>query len=158
MKAKNITLFAIVIAFLFPLFLCAQTPVTGILYTYDASGNRVKREPAPQQQGRKANPNAEEKKESVVAKNNIVASFTPNPTVTGNFTVMVSKKDFTTTQNAVSEKPQIFIYNPIGELIHQESAQFDNQVNINLSSRSRGIYLVKIQSGEEVLMHRMVYE
>ena len=138
----------------------AQTPVTGIAYTYDAAGNRIYRAPATSSD-RKANPGTGEKKDSIVtvSKNSLQASFTPNPTTSGNFAVVVSNKEFLSNgKNTSSEKPQIFIYNPLGELIHQESAQYNTHAIINLSKYSKGIYIVKVQSGEDVLMHRMAYQ
>lgn len=139
-----------------------QAPVTGITYSYDAAGNRIHRAPSTIA-ARKANPDvvsAEQKETTVIKENNIVVSFTPNPTATGNFAVAISRKDFSTayTQNTLSDKPEIFVYNPLGELIQQKSAQYDNQVNIDLSALSKGIYLVKVQCGEEALLHRMAYQ
>lgn len=130
----------------------------GIIYTYDAAGNRIHRFSGVAE--RKAAPDAEEKKETaVVSKNNLQASFTPNPTTSGNFSVVVSKNDLRTDNKTVNaENPRIFVYNPLGELIHQESTQYNTQAIINLSAYSKGIYIVKVQSGEDVLMHRMAYQ
>ena len=162
MKNKNSAFTLIVSLVLFPVILHGQTPITGIAYTYDAAGNRIHRAPATSSE-RKANPNAsnEEKPKmaEVVTQNNIVASFTPNPTTTGNFAVVVSNNDLPTSdKNANAEKPQIFIYNPLGELIHQESTQYNTRANIDLSKYAKGIYIVKVQNGEDMLMHRMAYQ
>lgn len=148
---------------LLPAMLFAQSPINGISYKYDAGGNRIKREPAPDIVERKANPNTgnlEQKASTVVSENNLKASFTPNPTFSGNFTVTVSRNDFSTISSIPSdiENPKIFIYNPLGELIQQKATQFDFRENISLTGLSKGIYLVKIQNKEEVLMHRMAYQ
>lgn len=168
MKKNLHSFLAIIILLLSAKTHIAQTQnSSGILYTYDEAGNRKRREIAPQQQGRNAAPGTETKKETaVVSKNNLQASFTPNPTFTGNFTVVVNRSDFASTDKNTNDKksvgelvhPQIFIYNPLGELIHQESATFNSPVFINLSKEAKGIYIVKVQSGDEVLMHRLAYQ
>ena len=173
---KIITLVSI--AFLLINFITkAQTTGNnGIVYTYDASGNRTHRAPATSS-GKKAGPGNEdknkgkqegEKNNEGVAKNenlqnsnsNIQANITPNPTNTGKFTVTVSKKDLSTisSKNSSLEKPVIYIYNPLGELIEQLSAQYETPANLNLSGLAKGIYFVKAQSGDDVVMHKVVYE
>lgn len=158
MKPFAIVFSISLLAFLFS-YCQAQTGNQGIQYTYDAAGNRILRSPATSSE-RRANPNDEKKEEtSVVSKNDLQASFTPNPTFSGNFAVVVNSTAEAPMDNKVSaDKPQIFIYNPLGELIHQESAQYNSLVNISLSGLAKGIYIVKVQSGGDVLMHRMAYQ
>ena len=77
-----------------------------------------------------------------------------NPTTSGNFNVRVSRKNL----SGNKENPEIFVYNPLGELIQQKRAQYDNPVYIDLSSISKGVYLVKVESGEDVVMKKVVYQ
>lgn len=167
----------------------AQSTNSGILYTYDASGNRIKRELAPDIVGRKANNeqngstsntkgddarDKENKNQAIASANQIQATFTPNPTTTGNFTIFVQKSEKaistinpnTQTQEVNNNIAYVSVFNALGELIQYKTTQYDKPLNIDLSAFSKGVYLVKVQvlssvegqNGEDVILHRMAYQ
>ena len=140
------------------LFAQAQTQIiTGIVYSYDEAGNRIHRAPATIS-GRLANPGTAEKKDTlVVTNNNLKASFTPNPTTSGNFSITVSSNNSPTNdKSANSEKPQIFIYNPLGELIHQESTHYNTLANILRAVGSSSHACGQARPDSEELMDKLL--
>jgi hypothetical protein len=52
---------------------------------------------------------------------------------------------------------ELFIYNPIGTLIYQSSI-VNQQSTIDLSSRPRGIYFLKVQSGEKIYTAKIILQ
>jgi hypothetical protein len=69
----------------------------------------------------------------------------PNPT-TGVFTVNVAQ---------INPKATITVYSVIGQVI-MHTQVLNNKTNIDLSIQDKGVYFVKIQNGEEVVIERII--
>ena len=80
--------------------------------------------------------------------NNIVSnlntSISPNPS-NGRFTISIN-------ENTSSE---IFVYNNLGQLIHQETLRSSSS-QIDLSAHSKGIYFLKVQSVDKIYTEKIV--
>ena len=86
-------------------------------------------------------------KEQAIVNSAAVNSFlSPNPN-NGKF-------NFQLKENTPSK---VFIYNTLGQLIYQSSI-INNQSSIDLSSHSKGIYFIKVISGEKIYTEKIILQ
>lgn len=122
----------------------------GLLYTYDAAGNRTKQEyfcnntsgPIDMRIAQTNAPTAVEKEETGFAK---VDALYPNPT-TGRFTVRFAK-DLNNTQ--------ILITDINGRIIQQVMGN-GSMVEFDLSNQAAGVYYVVVRTGKESITQKVI--
>ncbi|MEI3802348.1 MULTISPECIES: T9SS type A sorting domain-containing protein [unclassified Chitinophaga] len=109
----------------------------GVVFTYDAAGNRIKRE----YKCAAAKMAAETSNDSSVLLQNLY----PNPTAA--------------TVNINFSRPlkngRLFIYNTNGVILFQENADYLHRT-LDLSNYSDGVYLIKVVSDEQNLIRKVV--
>ncbi|MGQ1945665.1 T9SS type A sorting domain-containing protein [Geofilum sp. OHC36d9] len=59
----------------------------------------------------------------------------------------------TGTQKVVS----VEVYNPIGQLVFSQPV-YNNNIPVSLNNRESGLYLIKISTGEEVIVKKIIVE
>ena len=79
-------------------------------------------------------------------------SIIPNPSASGTFQLHFSGSE--------NIQTNIFVYNLLGETVFASIIQPDKTAKseINISDRAKGVYFVKIQNGEKVIMQKIVYQ
>ncbi len=82
---------------------------------------------------------------NIIADNNSV-SFFPNPSNNGTFTVAGNRGSHSIT-----------VLNVLGETVYKSQLSI-SQSQINLSAQPKGIYFVKLQSGDGMSVHKVVYQ
>ncbi|HEV8084480.1 MAG TPA: T9SS type A sorting domain-containing protein [Chitinophagaceae bacterium] len=136
---------AIILLFTFSGF-AQQLPLNtcGIVHTYDASGNRLKRvyfcnngiDPYPTRVSQTT---------SITEEVQLIDALYPNPT-TGKFSVTFSKP----LKNA-----EVFITDVSGKVVQHFKAG-GNKVDFNLSSEAAGTYFMKINDAGNIIMKKVV--
>lgn len=155
----------------------AQTSANGIAYDYDDGGNRIKRY-FSSTSSRLANPAYDESKSQQVDSNTlqnelpnsenknpfkIEITVNPNPSTSGKFIGLVQKKEFNVSdlkneKDAHSASATVSIYNPLGDLIMHQNINYDQQINFNLTSLSKGVYVIMVRDGNELEFQRIIYQ
>jgi len=74
----------------------------------------------------------------------------PNPT-SGEFTIQV-------TGDAEQGTSEVYIYDIFGRLIYNQHINSSTNQHINISQQPKGIYLVKVLSGEKVYIKKLVHQ
>jgi len=80
--------------------------------------------------------------------NDNLISIIPNPT-TNSINIMINGND------ATNEKNDISIFNAMGKIIYQNRIS-SNQTTIDLSSFAKGIYFIKVQSGDKIYTDKVI--
>lgn len=75
--------------------------------------------------------------------NNLTLNAYPNPTA-GKF--------------SIKQQGEVFIYNSLGQVVYQSTNSPIHHLTIDLSSQSKGIYFIKIQSGENFFTEKLVVQ
>lgn len=115
----------------------------GVVYTYDAAGNRTQRTYLCNNSSRVAF--APLLTENTPAKVQQVAHLYPNPT-TGRFTVTFSQSLMNAT---------VTLLDMAGNVLHQ-SRKSGNEVQFDLSSYSAALYIVRVTNGENSISFKVV--
>jgi len=109
------------------------------------TGTTINEQPPPDQSTETQSPSSEEVNEEV----NEDITIHPNPS-TGRF-------QLTMAGGGSVSRTQVFIYNVLGEIIYQSEITTP-QSEIDISNQSKGIYFVKVISGDEVFVDKIVYQ
>ncbi len=136
---------AIILLFTFSGF-AQQLPLNscGIVHTYDASGNRLKRIYFCNN-GVDPYPTRASQTNSVTEEIQLIDALYPNPT-SGKFSVIFSKP---------LENASVFVTDVNGKAVQQFKAS-GNKVDFNLSSEAAGTYFMKINDARNTIMKKVV--
>lgn len=131
-----------------------------ISYAYDDSGNRVSREiiiPPPianNENNPTSNENEKDENTEIIKKpiffeyfKNSTVKIYPNPTY-GKLKIELESKEETISSS-------VKMYDQSGKLIYS-STNIGNQIEIDISSQSKGTYILKIQVGDSVREWKIV--
>lgn len=152
LRIKKKLLLSVVAITLYLLNYAQQLPLgtCGLVYTYDAAGNRLKRvhfcnngtDPYPTRIAPASNNTAESK---ITEEIQVVDALYPNPT-TGKFVVTFSKE----LKNA-----KIFLTDVNGKVVQQLVGN-GYQVHFDLSTMPAGVYIVRIEDGGLVITKKVI--
>ena len=131
----------------------AQTSSTStvIQYTYDAAGNRIKKESIGGIVLRTGNTDlsAIDTKKELVQHAPFITEVSPNPS-NGKFFVFVKTESL--------ELQNIEVHDALGQLVYEVKGVSANQHYVNISMHPKGIYYVKFFNGDELSVQKIVYQ
>lgn len=148
MKKTITTLFLLLV--LLPSLLRAQQPQapSKALYTYDASGNRVRRELVPQ---RSMQDSVREDKEAASTAAQWGLQAWPNPVqARGGAEITI-----TGAPSAIEEPVMLTLLDNTGRIIIKEQP-ITNRLKIELAGYPSGVYYIRAQRGKEQVFYKIV--
>lgn len=128
----------------------AQPSSTHIGFTYDAAGNRVKREYFA---NRIMNDTAKnDPKAQQIAQQHGISVY-PNPTEEGNIVNVVISSKVDTKEN---ETATVTLLDNTGKMLFTQQQSASSLSQIDLNKYTSGVYYVKVMIGKEQLFYRVV--